>query len=128
MSVVSQDVRFALRSLKRSPGFTLVALITLALGRGGTTAIFSVVDGILLRPLPYPDSGAIVSLSRVRGTGANDTAFAAADLLDDEREARSFSALVGFREDIVDLTRGCASRRARCPPRLFRWKATCRNC
>ena len=111
MSVLGQDVRYALRSLGRAPGFTLVALITLALGIGGTTAIFSVVDGILLRPLPYPEPEAIVSLSRVSGTGATDTSFSAADFLDYKREARSFAALVGFREDIVDLTTGAEAVR-----------------
>ena len=106
MSVLLQDVRYALRSLKRAPGFTLVALITLALGIGGTTAIFSVVDGILLRPLPYPQPSAIVSLTRVSASGRNDNAFSAADFLDYKREARSFSALAGVRQDIVDMTGG----------------------
>ena len=57
-----QDIRYALRSFLRAPGFTLVALITLALGIGGTTAIFSIVDGVVLRPLPYTDPGRIVRL------------------------------------------------------------------
>ena len=60
-----QDIRYALRSFLRAPGFTLVALITLALGIGGTTAIFSIVDGVLLRPLPYSDPGRILRINRV---------------------------------------------------------------
>src|SRR5262245_21187139 len=70
LPMISQDIRTALRSLRRTPGFTVVALLTVAIGIGGTTAIFSVVDGILLRPLPYPDPSAIVSL--VRRSGNSD--------------------------------------------------------
>jgi putative ABC transport system permease protein len=106
MSVLAQDVRYALRSLRRAPGFTLVALLTLALGIGGTTAIFSVVDGNLLRPLPYPQPDAVVSVARVSTTSRADGAFAAADFLDYKRDTRSFAALAGFRQDIIDMTGG----------------------
>ncbi len=98
-----QDIRYAIRSYLRAPGFTAVAIITLALGIGGATAIFSIVDGILLRPLPYPEPDRIVRVSRTNAA-FEDGAFAPADFLDLKRDAAAFSSMAGFREDIVDLT------------------------
>ncbi len=96
--------------MARAPGFSLIALITLALGIGGTTAIFSVVDAILLRPLPYPDPGTIVRLLPSAAT-ARGGAFSPADYLDYRNQSRAFQALAAYREDVVDLTgRGDAIR------------------
>jgi len=98
------DLRHALRSLARSPGFTAVAVLTLALGIGSTTAIFSVVNAVLLRPFAYPEPDRIAV---VRGTHPPELADANAsppDYLDWQQAARSFSHLAATHTAAVSLT------------------------
>ncbi|MBA3296112.1 MAG: ABC transporter permease, partial [Acidobacteria bacterium] len=94
---------YALRSLLKTPGFTIVALLTLALGIGASTAIFSVVNGVLLHPLPYPDADRIV---QVWSTSADQPkgAHAAPDFLEMQRGNRTFGRLAGYREDALNIS------------------------
>ena len=96
METLRQDLRFALRNLRRQPGFALTALLTLALGIGATTAIFSVVHAVILRPLPYPDSDRIVAVqNHFTNTGGRGQV-AAPDFHDWREQSRSFSALAYY--------------------------------
>ena len=97
-ATIRQDLSYAVRSLRAAPGFTLVVLLTLALGIGATTAIFSVVRGVLLRPLPFPNAEQVVRLWPANPTtGVNDESVSVTELEDWERDLRSFAAVGGFR-------------------------------
>ena len=71
MQTILKDIRLVLRQLGKSPGFTLTVVLTLALGIGATTAVFSLVEGILLRPFPFPNPERLVILGDHIGNGVN---------------------------------------------------------
>ncbi|HSU12929.1 ABC transporter permease [Longimicrobium sp.] len=97
MEGMLQDIRFALRTFRRAPGFALVAVLTLALGIGINTAIFSVVNGVLLRPLPYRDPGALVRLYHVHAEKAPQGGpFSPQDFDDLKAGARGFRSLASY--------------------------------
>ncbi|HEU4586520.1 MAG TPA: ABC transporter permease [Gemmatimonadaceae bacterium] len=87
-----RDIRFAFRTLSRAPYFTIIAILTLALGIGATTAIFTVVDGVLLRPLPYPEPQRIVRLFE-EGAKGGRSSFSDPNFEDIQEQTRSFTSL-----------------------------------
>ncbi|HEV2853309.1 MAG TPA: ABC transporter permease [Thermoanaerobaculia bacterium] len=91
-----QDVRHSFRMLRRSPGFTAAAVVTLALGIGANTAVFSVVNAVLLRPLPYPHPDRLFLLFQLHEQAdVGRTRAAALDFLDWQKRSRSFEAMAG---------------------------------
>lgn len=105
MFVLMQDVRYGLRMLRRNPGFAAVAVIALALGIGANTAIFSVVNGVLLHPLPYRDPDRLMRLSE---SSPDFTAMSVAcpNFVDWRDRNRSFAGLAAYRWDDYDITGG----------------------
>ncbi|MGH9405500.1 MAG: ABC transporter permease [Terriglobia bacterium] len=103
MSTLIQDTRYGLRMLAKSPGFTAVAVITLALGIGATTAIFSVVNGVLLSPLPYSKPGRVMILSE-SSRDFPQMSVSYPNFLDWQRQQRSFSSLAIYRQDSFNLS------------------------
>ena len=90
-----QDIRYALRSLRHHPVFTLTAVLTLALGIGANTAIFSAVNSVLLRPLPYPEPDRLVTIWGFHPSIGRESA-SLPDFLDWRRDARSFSGMMAW--------------------------------
>jgi predicted permease len=99
-----QDARFGVRTLRRAPGFTAVAAATLAVGIGASTAIFGAVDGVLLKPLPYPDADRVVVLwQQQRREGAEREELAPGTFVDVREQATSFGALAAAEPFGLDL-------------------------
>jgi putative ABC transport system permease protein len=105
LETIIQDVRYGVRTLSKSPGFTVVAVVTLALGIGATTAIFSVVDAVLLRALPYPEADRLVSLREV-DTKGRQTTFAEPNFLDVRERSHTLAAAAEYVAGLVPVVGG----------------------
>ncbi len=107
LGTLRQNLRYAVRALWNSPGFTLVVVLTLALGIGANTAIFSVVYSALLHPLPYRDPGKLFHLGESRSQSDNSANGAQAsypDYLDWKRSAKSIQSFAGYSGDAFTLS------------------------
>jgi predicted permease len=103
MSAFLQDVRFAVRMLLKSPGFAAIAILTLALGVGADTALFSVVNGVLLNPLPYPHADRLAAVYE-KNAGMDRAPISYLNFLDWQRQTQSFSSLAIYRGEDQTLT------------------------
>src|ERR1700730_6176023 len=103
METLIKDIRYGARSLLKHPGFTVLAVITLALGIGANTAIFSVVNAVLLRALPYPQPARLVVLTEKMREGQR-IGLAYPNYQDWQAQVQSFSEMAGFRSVLFNLT------------------------
>ena len=111
MEILIKDIRFGVRSLVKRPGFTALAIITLALGIGASTAIFSVVDGVLLRSLPYPNADEIVQLREVNARGVQ-IAVAEPNFRDLQSRSHSFQGIAQYSGQLTTVIGGSEPVRA----------------
>src|SRR5213596_400747 len=99
-----QDLRYALRMLAKQPAFTFIVIITLALGIGANTAIFSVVNAVVLRPLPYKDPYRLVMVKEsILLAGAEPIPVCAPDVIQFQRQNQVFESVAAFRGGQFDL-------------------------
>ena len=103
MQTFWQDVQYGLRMLLKNPGFSAIAIVTLAIGIGANTALFSVINGVLLSPLPYEEPEKLVALY-AKSKEFPRSSISYPNFLDWQRENRSFTALAAFRADNLNLT------------------------
>src|SRR5262247_3470464 len=96
MGTLWQDIRFGARMLGRSPGFTVLAVLTLGLGIGANTAIFSVINGMLLRPLPYEDGEKLLFISEW-AEEVQDMSFSVENFKDLRDQARTLESVMAYR-------------------------------
>ncbi|HZM69838.1 MAG TPA: ABC transporter permease [Candidatus Cryosericum sp.] len=114
METLRQDVRYGIRSLLKSPGFTLVAVLALALGIGANSAIFSVVNGVLLRPLPYPEPDRLMTVWQNNlKRGWHEDVVTPADYLEWRAQSRSFEAMAAHMGRGFNLRAGKEAERIR---------------
>ena len=107
IDTIGQDLRYALRTFRRSPGFVALAILTVAIGIGANAAIFSVVNSVLLRPLPFPDSQRLVLVSQTnRQTRASSHDASPANFLDWRARSHSFADIAAFRNAAFTLAPG----------------------
>ena len=103
MQALMQDVRYALRMLRKSPGFAAIAVLTLGLGIGASTALFSVVNGVLLNPLEYPRPGQLVAIYE-ENAGQDRAPISYLNFLDWQRDSRTFASMALYRHEDYNLT------------------------
>jgi hypothetical protein len=104
MTGLLRDLKTSIRHLLRTPGFSVTVALMLAIGIGATTAIFSIAEGVLLRPLPFPDAGRLVVLGdRLEGVGW-EPGVTAPEIRDYVRNTQSFTSLGGYQETTLELS------------------------